>query len=201
MPRASFPRTWRWGPAELNRWSRRNIPDGTWTVAGAVGSIYSGRDIQVNLTATTITSILAMNNLNNLVIDTSGDIGSISAGSMMNSSIYAGVGPLPPGQRLPESAGDFTGSATIRSVNLRSRFKISSFSNSSIAAPTLGQMSLGVIIFPNLGQTQGLAANTIGSLSGSDQATKKLFSLSHPTTLARLTQMGIDTGDFVLGII
>ena len=179
----------------------RNIPDGTWNVAGPVGRIYSGRDIQVNLTATTINSILAMNNLNNVVVNAADDIGSISAGSMMNSSIYAGVGPLPPGQRLPESATDFTGSAAIRSVNLRSRFKISSFSNSSIAAPTLGQMSLGVTVFTNLGQTQGLAADTIGSLSGSDQATKKIFSLLHPTTLAKLTQMGINVGDFELEII
>ncbi|HET6246520.1 MAG TPA: VCBS repeat-containing protein [Tepidisphaeraceae bacterium] len=178
-----------------------NLPAGTWTVAGAIGPIISGRDVDLNVTATSIKSIAALEQLNNLTVETTGNIGPIRAKLMANSSLYAGVGPLLAGQRLPESAGDLASDSSIASISLQSRYKAVSFSNSSIAAAHVGPLSLGVIAFSNFSLTQGIAADSVASFSGADVITKKTFALNHPTSLAPLTQDGIATADFAFLII
>ena len=97
-----------------------------------------------------------------------GEILSISALSVANSTIYAGVGPNE-GAGLPDAAADFIAPAVIRSVTVRNR-AAPSFVGSDIAARTLGRMSLGVVQTANGGVPFGLAAETIASVAAADAA-------------------------------
>jgi cyclophilin family peptidyl-prolyl cis-trans isomerase len=109
------------------------------------------------------------------------DVGSVSALSITNSTIYAGVNPAE-GAALPDAATDFVAAATIRSVTVRNR-TAASFVNSDIAAQTLGRMNLGVINTANGGVPFGLAGDTILSVTATDAAGARI-------RFARLTEAG-----------
>jgi hypothetical protein len=189
------------GAGGIGTVSVRSIIGGNWVVRGAVGVVRVQRDAMLNLSALSIGSIMIGNQLNSSVVHSAVDIGSVSAAGMANSTIYAGVGPLPAGQRLPASAGDFTIAATIGSVSLARRHGIISFVNSVIAAPTITRASLGTINFNNGGIPMGLAAHSIGSLTGADAATNRSFSLRKPAGTGALAALGINPQDFVIQII
>ena len=87
----------------------------------------------------------------------------MTAAAVTGSTIYAGVNP-PAGALLPTVAADFVAPATIRGVNIRTR-GTSGFSNSAIAASTLGRMNLGVVNTDNGGAPFGIAAQTIAGVS------------------------------------
>ncbi len=185
----------------LGSFDGRGISQGTWTIGGAVGTIHVRRDAQITLSAASIGTLSAGNTLNNLVIDTTGNIGTIVAAAMTNCTILAGISALPPGERLPTSAADLLSPASIGSITLGHREHLASFLNNAIAAATLGQLSLGSIGFSNGGQPQGLAARSISRFSGVDISTGKSFSVVNPVDLTRLAARGINTGDFVLRIL
>jgi hypothetical protein len=96
------------------------------------------------------------------------DIGTVSAASITGSSIFAGVangGGGGAARSLPIDATAFVNAATIKSVTIRTR-GTPSFVGSNIVASTLGRINGGTIDVNNGGTPYGLAAQTIGSLSG-----------------------------------
>ena len=110
---------------------------------------------------------------NSNIVAIAADIGAVSALSITNTTIYAGVNPAE-GAALPDAGTDFVAPATIRSVNVRNR-SAASFVNSDIAAQTLGRMNLGVINTANAGVPFGLAGDTIASVTATDAAGARLL--------------------------
>lgn len=129
-------------------------------------------------------------------IRSTADIGTVSAASMSNSIIFAGVGTGGGGGNgaLPASAAEFVNAAAIRNVTVRNRSGTPAFVDSSIAASTLGRMSLGAVQVANGGDPFGLAANEVRSVSALNGAT--------PIRGARLTEpaQSLDLTDFEVRI-
>ena len=107
-----------------------------------------------------------------------GSIGTVTAGTMANSRIFAGV----PGTlaTLPASAAEFSNpGASIKAVSVRG-----AFSNTLIAAPTIGRASLGAVTPANGGVEFGLAADRAQSVSALMPTQRlRLSRLDAPETL------------------
>jgi hypothetical protein len=88
-------------------------------------------------------------------------VGTISAGQMADSRVFAGVQPGV--STLPASPADFANAAaTIRSVSVKR-----GFGNSMIAAPSVGKVSLGpVSATANGGVVFGVAGDRIDAVTG-----------------------------------
>jgi hypothetical protein len=175
-------------PVGVGTFFARDIAGGTWNLAGGSANIihtFRG-GAQFSITAGSIGSLFVLNSLINSTITTTGGIGSITAGTLVNSTITVGS---------PTAS-----QATLGSVTLRSYVGIPSFANSTINAQRIGRLSLGVIGFSNNGVREGISAGSIALLSGSDLMTKESFTLRNPVSLESLAARGIDTGDFVLDI-
>jgi hypothetical protein len=98
------------------------------------------------------------------LIYSSGNIGSVSAGSLSGTRVYAGV-TLTFAQAdsgLANSVSDLTNNARINSVTVRKG--TSTFSNSQINADILGSLHLGDIATSNNGTALGVAADVITSI-------------------------------------
>jgi hypothetical protein len=147
---------------------------------------------------------MTVGGLSGTTIHAAGNLGAISARSLLNSSIYAGVASLPGGAALPSSAGDFAAQASIASVILK-KSGSASMVNSNIAAWSLGKLSLAKVSFANAGNAFGVAGHTIASLSASDSGSKtsvNLKKLSDPTALANLLMAkNIDLQDFAIRLL
>lgn len=189
------------GTGGIRTLSVRSIVGGAWTVAGRVGAVKVQRDATFNVSAASIGLVSVGGVINNSVIRSAGDIGSISALAMANSAVYAGVAALPAGQRLPAVPADFTASASIGAVSFSNRKGVIGFANSVIAASTVRQAGLGTIAFANGGQPFGIAAHVLKAVTGTDAVTRRSFSLHNPAGTAALTALGFNPQDFVLMIV
>ena len=122
-------------------------------------------------------------------------IGKITAAAIRNSRIFAGVADSR--STLPGSASDFVNAAaSIAAVSVKSRIG-SAFSNTLIAAPTIGKLSLGAIDTANNGAPFGVAADRIGSVAGiavGGVGALKRSKLNDPTG-------SLADGDFVVRLI
>ena len=165
--------------------------------AGSINQLRVGSmtGANVTLTQTGLNTVPSLGRLTstgpitNSNVRASHDVGTITAGSISGSTIYAGVTP-PAGSLLPASATDFVAPATIRGVTLRSR-AAAAFSGSAIAASTLGRLNLGSVNTFNNGVPHGVAAQTIASLnavSGTGDSVRR-SRLAEPTD-------NINFGDF-----
>jgi hypothetical protein len=170
--------------------------------ANSINSLGAGTitNAEIDLTRTFAAGATALNRLNvrgaiagTRVRSTAG-IGTVSAGSITGSSIFAGVfnggggGP----ERAPLiSPASFVNPATIKSVTVRTR-GTPSFVGSNISASTLGRMNLGTIQVNNGGTPYGLSGETIASVQGRRDDTGEF------ARVARLTEPadGIVAGDF-----
>jgi len=135
-----------------------------------------------------------------LFINSTGGLGAISAASMANTIIHAGVAALSAGQVLPNFPADFASVQSIKSVKVKNG-KFPTFSNSSIAAEVIGSLSLGRVQTNNGGTSFGVAATSISSLTGTDQTTNKKFSMHKITAAdvqALLAKLGFSLADFVI---
>jgi hypothetical protein len=154
----------------------------TMSVGGAL------HDSVLTLTAPAVNGAFALRSLTaqkgmiNTTIHSAGSIGTVNSMFVINSSVYAGVGPLPPGQGLPASASDFAAPAQIGSVSLGRSPRLPSFSNSVIAASSLGNLNLGTIPTSNGGTPFGLAARSVASVAGTDLTTHRDFRLTKLTS-------------------
>lgn len=155
--------------------------------------------------AMALRSLTAQKGMLNTVIRSAGSIGAVNSSFVINSSIYAGVGPLPPGQGLPSTAADFVAPAEIGLVTLGRSPRLPSFSNSVIAASLLGNLNLGTIPTSNGGTPFGLAGRSVRSVAGTDLTTHRdfrLVNLSSPQVLAsQLAAKGLNLQDFTVRLL
>jgi hypothetical protein len=168
--------------------------------AGSINSLSAGTitGAGITLNRTVAEGGPALNRLSarGAMIDTNvrsaGDIGTVSAASMTNCIIYAGMQGGRP--QLPDSAADFASGATIRNVTIRNRIPAPAFNDSNIAAATLGRINLGAVQVTNGGTAFGLAAQTLNSLSATNNGT--------PIRAAQLTEptQSLDFTDFEVRI-
>ena len=146
---------------------------------------------------------LTAGHITGTTINAAGNLGSIAAATLTNSSIEAGVGILPSGQALPAFPGDFTTQSTIASVTLKKG--PAAFAGSDIAAATIKRLSLATVQFGNNGSPFGVAAVDIGSITAVNPTTGKSFTFrkltSEDIVTADLSAKGISPQDFVLRIV
>ena len=101
-------------------------------------------------------------------VRSNGNIGTVTAGSIDSSSIFAGViEPGGPAVALPDGPDDFVPGVSIRAVNVRNR-TAPSFVASYVAAASLGKLNLGMANTNNAGVPFGVAALDIASFSATD---------------------------------
>lgn len=155
--------------------------------APSIGTFNARKDlanvaIELSGSGTSLKNLLVGGAMNRVNLDSSGTINSIIVGSVIDSRIFAGVGTLPADQSLPNSEGDFSASVTMKSLRVKA-----SFSNSDIAAQSLGRLSIGKVQTSNGGASFGLAAHAISAISGIDQKTFSKISLRNLTSSAAST--------------
>lgn len=154
--------------------------------AGSIGAMSVRSMSSANLTLTTpiaagvyaLRSLVSAGAMNNTTIKSSGNVGSIVAGSMTNSTIFAGV----TGNNLPTSAAGFSSQATINSLSLTRPVNGASFVNSKVSSYILGRVALGSMQLYNNGNPFGVAAGYIRSLTASDSATGQSIALQNVST-------------------
>lgn len=136
-------------------------------------------------------------------INAGGNVGSIRAGRMADSAVYAGLVASPSGP-LPSVTTDFRNTATIKSVTLK-KSASASFSNSDIAAYDIIAANLGTVSQTNGGTPFGLAAHDVKTVSLVDLATGKTVRASNPPTTTAfntaLTAKGVTPVDFEVRIV
>lgn len=131
---------------------------------------------------------------------TAGNLGKITVGSLIGSTIYA-VANLPDGGVLPSTLADI-GAAAIAALSIKNKAAVS-FSNSNIAAGRIGKLDLGVIQVDNGGVPFGFAADSVASLSVLETggSSLKLSKLDDPAAAAQtVSQLG-NLLDFVIRIV
>ena len=143
--------------------------------------------------------------ITNTKVDSEGSIGTVSASTMVNSSVFAGVGTLASGKVLPTTDAEFSSADSIGAVKLKKVAGTPSFIDSDIAAHSIGSLSLGVVQLSNGGQPFGVAAGKIGSASAVDDSTGATVSVHGATTQAEvddaLSKEHADLHDFELKIV
>lgn len=141
----------------------------------------------------------------NTRIHATGSIGAIATGQMTGDRIYAGVGALGGGQTLPASASDFAAADSISAIRVTRGRSAATFSDTAIAASSIGNANLGSVAMSNGGVIFGVAAQSARNVSGFDSASGKAFHLRNLVapvdTAALLTQQGITPQDFVVRIL
>lgn len=113
-------------------------------------------------------------------IRAAGDIGSVTVGRMYFAEIYAGVRPEVTG--LPASASSFVagsdariGSVTVKGLKVTDLQTFYAFTNSDIAAPRLGKISLTRVWQNFGGRDFGVAGNSIESLKVTQDGKTYIF--------------------------
>ena len=129
------------------------------------GEIRSTQPFAANATGLNRINVRGAINDGNIRADS--NIGTVSAGSITDSRIYAGVTNQggQGGRALPVDTTRFATPSTIRSVSVRGRGPTPTFADTNIAAATLGRMSLGAVNVLNGGDPFGLAALEVRSVS------------------------------------
>ena len=116
---------------------------------------------------TNANSIRSAGAISGTSVRSNGSIGTVTAGAITTSSIFAGVTEPDGAVTLPDSADDFVPGVSIRAVNVRNR-TAPSFVASYVAAASLGKLNLGMANTNNAGVPFGVAALDIASFSASD---------------------------------
>jgi len=132
--------------------------------APSLEQIKSKSDLGASITLTDISVELkkvdVKENLLGSVIRTLGDIGSVKAGRIVDTSIFAGIDDDVTG--LPDDEADFITGAAIGQVQAKGvkNSPDASFENSRIAASIVGKVKLSDVEFDNGGELFGIAADT-----------------------------------------
>ena len=210
---------------DLTNFTAASVPAGTWTLTGSAKNINITKgDLQATISAPSISSIKIKGDLSGATIDllsagsdlntlaitgsftnssliATGNLGAISATSISDSEIFAGIGTL--SQAFPAASTDFIAQSSIKSISLKTVKGADSFSNAGIAAASLGNLSLGTLQTNNDSNPTGIAAESITTLSAT--ATKKftLHKLNSTTDLTSLLAKAgaVITPDFQIDLI
>jgi cyclophilin family peptidyl-prolyl cis-trans isomerase len=143
--------------------------------------------------------------VSNSVVYSVGNVGLISAPSLVNSRVYAGVSlSIAQGGELAAASTDFTSKAIIQSINLTGR--TTAFSNDLISAYDLIGMHLGVLATGNGGTLEGMSATKYGSITATLTPGGRMRAgpaqLKSATTLtAYETKAKLTLGDFQINFI
>jgi hypothetical protein len=139
----------------------------------------------------------------NLTVNSAGNIGTIAALSMNDSTINAGVGPLAAGQEFP-GISDFVATASIDAVRLQRPARFRSLVNSNISAYRIDTLNLGTIQTANNGTPFGVTAHSIGQISGTTLLGQPftLKNLNTPRDVqAQLTSKRLNLQDFTVEMV
>ncbi len=125
-------------------------------------------------------TLTARNFIDGTTILSSGNIGTITAGAIRNSAIFAGVGDTEDGNAdnvldLPEPTTDLAPQASLTRLSISGRAMDQdghSFVNSNIAAYAMGTISLRNAQTDNPGEPFGLAAHSIRTFNYRDATTR-----------------------------
>jgi hypothetical protein len=142
-------------------------------IATTIGTFTVGGDLTDTIAATSPFAT-GVNNLsllrvggaiNNTIINSTGNIGTLIANRLVGSQVYANINPpVITANALPTQASD-AGAGHINLVRLGAGSNANpSFSNSKIAANTIGSEILGVVQNDNAGVSEGTAAVKFGSV-------------------------------------
>ncbi|HEY1684693.1 MAG TPA: SdrD B-like domain-containing protein [Tepidisphaeraceae bacterium] len=142
--------------------------------APAVGNLNVAGNFQEDIQTNTITRLNVRGAIQNSNIRAAVSIGPVTAASLSNSTIFAGISSSTTG--LPTSDAAFTAGSFIKSVKLRG--KSATFSNSDVAAAIVGPLQLGNVVAESDVPYYGVAGLELISVRGS---TGTLFSIPKET--------------------
>jgi cyclophilin family peptidyl-prolyl cis-trans isomerase len=168
---------------------------GTFVVKGSLNS----SQLYLSGAGNDLNSLIVGGNFSQAVINSVGSIGTITALSLTNAEIYAGVGVLSNNLVLPSVPGDFSSMASIKSIKLKGAAGGDTFSNSDIAAAHIGLLSLGTLQTAGNTNIPGIVAETIASLTAVTNKKFKLKSLNNASDIATLVaNMDVMLGQIVI---
>jgi hypothetical protein len=159
---------------KANSWSD---DDGTADLISApdFGSLTVRGNFGADVDAASVKSVKVGGAMQGASIRAAGNVGKVTAAGMTASRVLAGVN----GTALPQTAGDFANAgAAIAGVTIRGIF-----SDSFIAAPSVGKASLGTEQVGNNGAAFGLAADRVSSVTATagSQGTVRKSRLETPS--------------------
>lgn len=140
----------------------------------SIGTLKVAGSFDENIQTNTIGKLTVAGTIENSSIRAAVSIGPVVAASLINSQIFAGVAAST--TSLPTSAAAFTAGTSIKSVKLNKKGGI--FSNSSIAAATVGPLMLGNVVPQSGIADYGVAGLELLGVKGS---TGTPFSVSRQT--------------------
>lgn len=130
-----------------------------------IGSITLNQSADPHLTA--LAKLTVAGTMNNVNVRSQAGLGTITAGRILNSNIFAGVDNAV--TQLPTNANDFSAIAAIKSVKLKGvAGETIWLQNSSIAAADLGKVSVGFAQTDNAGVPFGIAMQQFKSIAYKD---------------------------------
>jgi peptidyl-prolyl cis-trans isomerase A (cyclophilin A) len=137
---------------------------GTWTVTGRGTGISAGSVNGWSGHFADLGKLTSRGAIGGATVLADNTLGAVSATSISNSTIFAGVSSAP--GALPADASGMSSTGEIRSVTIRNKATTDpTFAASNIAAATVGKLTLGIVNPSNSGTPFGVAAQTIQSLS------------------------------------
>ncbi|HZN65801.1 MAG TPA: S8 family serine peptidase [Tepidisphaeraceae bacterium] len=157
--------------------------------APAVMVLQSRGDFAADVTADAIGKVTVGGTLLNSDIRSAGNIASVRAGASSGSRVFAGVrGDV---ATLPDGLDDFAnGAATLGSLQIGGRGG-GAFSDTRVAAGSIGRVLLGAVTSANGGNPFGIAADTIRSITA---GTLRLANLGTP-------EQSQAQGDFIVWVL
>jgi cyclophilin family peptidyl-prolyl cis-trans isomerase len=131
--------------------------------------------------------------ITNVIVNSAGTIGAVSASSITGSRFVAGAPAL---TTLPTSLGDLVQPASILSIRNRGVF-----ANTIVAARSLGRLTVGTITTGNGGTAFGFGTDSIASLSGSTDGGQR-FSIRNAgdQTVVDAALATVTKGDLVVQV-
>jgi hypothetical protein len=130
--------------------------------APAVRQIVCRGDFTGDVTVASIGILKVAGTLAGSVVRAADTIGRVTAASVRDSRLFAGVSGTV--TRLPTSLADFVNTgAVIGGLTVK---RAGTFSNTIVAAPTIGKLALGAIQTANSGGPFGVAVDRMGIVSG-----------------------------------
>jgi len=186
----------------LGAFDASQVISGTWTIGQGIGSITLRHNATFTINAASLGRLTMGGALIGSTIETKGNIGSIAATGMLNTTVIAGILIPAPGSLLsPPSVV----AAQIGNVSIHKTSMGASFTNSFFEARNIRSADLGTIQMANNGTPFGIATSQLIRLSGQDSLTRKVFSIANPTSSASvsalLAQKGITPQDFAVEFI
>jgi hypothetical protein len=144
----------------LDNFKAGAIVGGTWAVGGATKSVTANSITGWTGNFDTLSKLAVKTAVTNSTLRAAGNIGTVQAGDLANSNVYAGLANLAAGT-LPSSEADFTAPAILNTLKLKT---LSAGSN--VAAFSIGTATLGTVQLLDAPARFGIAATQIKSLTG-----------------------------------